>query len=110
VTSPYLSVPQEFHLEKEEITLGRAGSSDILLDHDQQTSRHHAVLRRQDNQYYIYDQLSSYGVIVNGKKLTPGIGHSLADGDCIYICSYTLTLHLIPIQYDHESRKEPAIS
>jgi serine/threonine protein kinase len=110
VTSPYLSVPQEFHLEKDEITVGRAGSSDILLDQDQQTSRHHAMLRRQDDQYYIYDQLSSSGVIVNGKKLTPGIGCPLADGDCIYICSYTLTLHLIPTQHDHESKKESAIS
>jgi pSer/pThr/pTyr-binding forkhead associated (FHA) protein len=110
VTSPYLSLPQEFHLEKDEITLGRAGSSDILLDQDQQTSRHHAILRRQDDQYYIYDQLSSSGVIVNGKKLTPGIGCPLANGDSIYICSYTLTLRLIPIQHNHESKKEPAIS
>ncbi len=109
ITSPYLSAPQEWHLEKEEITLGRAGSSDILLDQDQQASRHHALLRRQGDLYYAYDQLSSHGVIVNGQKLIPGIGCPLTDGDCMYICSYTLTVHLIPVQHDHESQKEPAI-
>jgi len=110
ITSPYLAAPQEFHLEKEEITLGHAGSSDILLDQDQTTSRHHAMLQRKDNQYYVYDLLSDHGVLVNGNKLTPGIGVPLVDGDCIYICSYTLTLHLIPMQSDHEQTKEPAIS
>jgi serine/threonine protein kinase len=109
ITSPYLPVPQEFYLEKEEITLGHAGSSDILLDHDQTTSRHHAMLQRKGNQYYAYDLRSDQGVIVNGQKLTPDIGHPLVDGDRIFICSYTLTLHLIPIQHDHESKKEPAI-
>jgi serine/threonine protein kinase len=109
VTSPYLSAPQEFHLEKEEITLGHAGSSDILLDRDQTTSRHHAMLQREGDQYYAYDLRSDQGVVVNGQKLTPGIGYPLADGDRIFICSYTLTLRLIPIQYDHQSKKESAI-
>jgi pSer/pThr/pTyr-binding forkhead associated (FHA) protein len=109
ITSPYLSTPQEFYLEKEEITLGHAGSSDILLDRDQTTSRHHAMLKRQGNQYYIYDLHSEQGVIVNRQKLTPDIGYALVDGDRIFICSYTLTLHLIPLQYDNESKKASAI-
>jgi serine/threonine protein kinase len=109
VTSPYLPVPQEFHLEKEEITLGHAGSSDILLDHDQTTSRHHAMLQRKGDQYYAYDLRSDQGVIVNGQKLTPDIGYPLTDGDRIFICSYTLTLHLIPVEHDQEAKKESAI-
>src|SRR5262249_38401493 len=109
ITSPYLSAPQEWHLEKEEITLGRAGSSDILLDQDQTTSRHHAMLRRQGGQYYVYDLLSTHGVVVNGQKLAPETGYPLADGDRMYICSYTLTLHLIPMQYDYDSQEEPAV-
>ena len=109
ITSPYLPAPQEFHLEKEEITLGHAGSSDILLDHDQTTSRHHAMLQHKGDQYYVYDLRSDQGVIVNGQKLIPGTGYPLVDGDRIFICSYTLTLRLIPIQYDHQSKKESAI-
>lgn len=109
VTSPYLSVPQEFYLEKEEITLGHAGSSDILLDRDPTTSRHHAMLQRKDDQYYAYDLRSDQGVILNRQRLTPGIGYPLADGDRILICSYTLTFHLIPIEYNHESQKESVI-
>jgi hypothetical protein len=35
-------------------------------------------------------------VIVNGQQLTPGVGCPLTDGDQMYICSYTLTVHLIP--------------
>src|SRR5262249_37451918 len=90
ITSPYLPAPEEFILDKEEITLGHAGDSDILLDKDQTTSRHHAMLKRKGDQYFAYDLLSDQGVIVNGQKLTPGTGFPLTDGDCLYICSYTL--------------------
>src|SRR5205823_1581749 len=34
-----------FSLTQEETTLGHAGSSDILLDQDDSTSRHHALIR-----------------------------------------------------------------
>jgi pSer/pThr/pTyr-binding forkhead associated (FHA) protein len=77
-------------LEREEITLGRAGSSDILLDYDAQTSRHHALLKCADNRYVIYDRRSISGVFVNGQKLSGDRGQVLSDGDHIRIGNYEL--------------------
>ena len=74
----------------DEITLGRAGSSDILLDYDTLTSRHHALLKREGRHYVIYDQRSSRGVFVNGHKLADGTGQVLTDGDRIRIGNYEL--------------------
>jgi len=90
ITSPYSEEPEEVNLEHEEITLGRAGSSDILLDYDSQTSRHHALLKCENNRYVIYDRRSISGVFVNGQKLAGDTGQVLSDGDHIRIGNYGL--------------------
>jgi serine/threonine protein kinase/pSer/pThr/pTyr-binding forkhead associated (FHA) protein len=94
ITSPYTEQPLEFKLESDEISLGRAGSSDILLDLDNLTSRHHALLRREDNMYIIYDRRSANGVFVNGQKIDTEVGYQLADGDHISIGNYELIFRL----------------
>ncbi|MEO8972357.1 MAG: FHA domain-containing serine/threonine-protein kinase [Ktedonobacteraceae bacterium] len=100
--APSLSTPQifitlleteetrEVLLENDEITFGRAGSSDILLEQDTLTSRHHALLKREGSHYLLYDQRSANGVFVNGQKLTPETGYTLADGDHIGIGNYEI--------------------
>jgi serine/threonine protein kinase len=93
ITSHYLAEPREVPLEQEIITLGRAGSSDILLDYDNLTSRHHALLKYDRDQYVIFDQRSARGVSVNGQRLTCGVGWRLTDGDRITIGAYTLVFH-----------------
>jgi pSer/pThr/pTyr-binding forkhead associated (FHA) protein len=98
ITSQYLAEPREVALENELITLGRAGSSDILLDHDNLTSRHHAILKYDRDQYVIFDQRSAKGILVNGQRLTVGVGWRLTDGDCITIGAYTLVFHSSPSQ------------
>jgi serine/threonine protein kinase len=90
ISSLYTAEPAEVYLEHEEITLGRAGSSDILLDYDSQTSRHHALLKRENNHYVIYDRRSISGVFVNGQKLADDRGQKLSDGDQIRIGNYEL--------------------
>ncbi len=90
ITSPYTEEPGEVNLEHEEITLGRAGSSDILLDYDSQTSRHHALLKCENSRYVIYDRRSISGVFVNGQKLAGDTGQVLSDGDHIRIGNYEL--------------------
>jgi len=90
IISPYAEGSQEVVLEREEIAIGRAGSSDILLEHDAQTSRHHALLKREDEHYIIYDRRSISGVLVNGQKLADAAGHILADGDHVRIGNYEL--------------------
>ncbi len=81
---------REVPFEQDEITFGRAGSSDILLDQDTLTSRHHALLKREDQQFMIYDTRSANGVFVNGQKLIPETGYALADGDHIGIGNYEI--------------------
>ncbi len=88
ITSPYAEGSQEVVLESEEIAIGRAGSSDILLEHDTQTSRHHALLKREHDRYIIYDRRSISGVLVNGQKLADNTGHVLVDGDRVRIGNY----------------------
>ena len=94
IVSPYAGQPLEFKLESDEITLGRAGSSDILLDLDNLTSRHHALLRHEGNSYLIYDRRSANGVFVNGQKIDTQTGCELADGDHISIGNYEIIFRL----------------
>lgn len=90
ITSPYTEEPYEFILEAAETTIGRAGASDILLDQDNLTSRHHALLKREGDRYMIYDRRSANGVFVNGQKISAETGHELLDGDHISIGNYEL--------------------
>ncbi|HET9922470.1 MAG TPA: FHA domain-containing protein [Ktedonobacteraceae bacterium] len=91
IFSPYTETSIEAVLEGDELTIGRAGSSDILLDYDDNTSRHHALLRREESRYVLYDRQSASGVFVNGQKLPEQVGHVLVDGDMVSIGNYTLT-------------------
>ena len=97
IISPYTEQPSEIRLESVEITLGRAGSSDILLDQDNLTSRHHALLKHENDTYLIYDRRSANGVFVNGQKIEIEVGYELADGDHISIGNYELIFRLSPI-------------
>jgi serine/threonine protein kinase len=96
IFSPYQEETREVPLQNEIITLGRAGSSDILLDRDNLTSRHHAILKYERDQYVIYDQRSAKGIYVNGQKLTVGVGWRLTDGDDINIGAYKLVFRNKP--------------
>ncbi len=82
---------REYLLDNKEIMLGRAGSDDVQLDKDSSISRHHALLKYEDDQYLIYDLRSFSGICVNGEKLNNDTGHALADGDHINIGNYELT-------------------
>ena len=105
ITSPSTQNTREFTLQCQETTIGRAGSSDILLDQDTQTiSRHHALVKYEDQRYLIYDCRSANGVILNGQKVTPEVGYPLADGDQIQIGEYRLLFrHSISQTLPHTS-------
>jgi hypothetical protein len=90
ITSPYVEEPYEILITHEEMTIGRAGSSDILLDYDPFTSRHHALLQQRNGEYSICDRRSAYGTTVNGHALTNDRSWTLQDGDQITIGQYQL--------------------
>jgi pSer/pThr/pTyr-binding forkhead associated (FHA) protein len=90
VSPPYEQIAYEFLLTKAETTIGRAGSSDLLLDSDNMTSRHHAMIQRINERVLIFDKRSNNGVFVNGQQIAVGEGYELVDGDHITIGSYEL--------------------
>ena len=107
ITSLHTEQQREVILEGDELTLGRAGSSDILLDYDAQTSRHHALLKHEDDHYVIYDRRSVSGVFVNGQKLVGDAGHALSDGDHVRIGCYELIYRAGVYEAAHEKNYLP---
>ena len=94
ITAPSAEQSYEFILDNEEIAIGRAGNSDILLEDDVLASRHHALLKKDGDHYLLYDLRSTHGVFVNGQQVPTEEGYQLADGDSIRIGSYGFTFHL----------------
>jgi serine/threonine protein kinase len=95
IFSPYVHEPYIVELHGEEMTIGRAGSSDILLDRDDLTSRHHALLKRVNDRFLIFDRRSANGVQVNGLPIQSDKGYPLIDGDHITIGTYQLTFRAV---------------
>jgi len=92
-----------FLLGREEIAIGRAGDSDILLEEDALASRHHALLRHETNHYVLYDLRSASGVFINGQRLFAEQGYQLTDGDSISIGNHELIFHQAASAIAHET-------
>lgn len=71
----------EFKLDKEEISIGRGSTCDIVLN-DKKSSRKHAVIRRSGATFVLHDLGSANGTLVNGSKVRE---HELAGDDLIRI-------------------------
>jgi hypothetical protein len=56
-------------LDSDRATVGKAESSDIVLDFDSKVSRLHAVLERLSGQWCVRDLSSSNGTFVNGERI-----------------------------------------
>ncbi|HSR96651.1 MAG TPA: FHA domain-containing protein [Kofleriaceae bacterium] len=79
----------KFTLKDRELTIGRAGSNDIVLP-DIGVSRRHARLVPNDGAYLIIDIVSTNGTYLNGRRLMgpAGIGPS----DLVNIGAFTLEI------------------
>ncbi len=87
------TVLQEFPLEKEEVSIGRAPTSDILLSKDKLTSRRHATVHYENGQYVLRDERSANGTFVNGQQLEELTPRVLQDGDHVGIGEHELVFH-----------------
>lgn len=83
-------VLQEYLLDKAEIVIGRAPTSDILLSKDKLTSRRHAHVHYENENYLLIDEHSANGTFVNGKQIDEAEPHILHDGDQIGIGEHEL--------------------
>ncbi|MDQ6662345.1 MAG: FHA domain-containing protein [Chloroflexota bacterium] len=95
---------REFPLDQDEVLLGRAGSSDILLDKDELPSRHHAVIKHEGTFYVLYDLSSTLGVSVNGEQLQSETGYTLKEDDQITIGNYTLLFYLDAVHHEKDNQ------
>ena len=86
-------VLQEYALEKPEISIGRAPTSDILLSKDKLTSRRHATVSYEDGNYIIRDERSANGTFVNAQQLEEMTPRTLKDGDHIGIGEHELVFY-----------------
>ncbi len=71
---------------KDTVTMGRADSNTIVLK-DAKTSRQHAQIQQQGNEFIVVDLNSSNGTYVNGQKIEE---HVLQNNDEIQIGDYIL--------------------
>ena len=86
-------ITQEYPLDKHEITIGRAPASDILLSKDKLTSRRHATIHFENNQYILRDERSANGTFVNGQQIEELAPRVLQDGDHIGVGEHELIFH-----------------
>lgn len=63
---------QTFYLDEPAISIGRLGSNDICLE-DPFVSRHHCVIRNEDDECLIEDLNSANGTYVNGERVNKGL-------------------------------------
>ncbi|HKF36528.1 MAG TPA: FHA domain-containing protein [Ktedonobacteraceae bacterium] len=83
-------VLQDYLLEKFEVTIGRAPTSDVLLSKDKLTSRRHATIHYENGDYVLRDERSANGTFVNGQQIEEMTPRTLQDGDHIGIGEHEL--------------------
>lgn len=59
-----------FEISGDNVTIGRETSNSVALNDDATTSRHHARIVRQNDQFVIQDEGSANGTLVNGAKIS----------------------------------------
>lgn len=69
-------------ITKSPFTIGRRDGNDLVVkvDNTLGVSGHHATITFNNNRYFVADNKSTYGVIVNGQKIQPATSVPLEDG------------------------------
>mgnify|MGYP000991955945 FL=1 len=73
------------------ITIGRESDNTVIVD-NKLASRHHAVIQKIRDAYFIRDEKSTNGTFVNGRKIPEGKYFRLYLGDKITIGTATLVI------------------
>ena len=73
------------------ITLGREIDNDIVID-NKLASRHHCVIQKIQEQYFLKDEDSTNGTFLNGRRLPPEKWVKLNIGDKISVGSASLVI------------------
>ena len=73
------------------ITIGRDSDNDVVVD-NKLASRHHAIIQKIKNAYFIKDDNSTNGTLVNGVKIPKDKYVKLNPGDKITIGNMSLVI------------------
>ncbi|MDR3692202.1 MAG: FHA domain-containing protein [Fimbriimonas sp.] len=68
---------------KDPIGIGRSANCEFSFPHDREVSRLHAIIELRGEHWYLADQKSTNGSLVNGQRVT--VPFPLKDGDVIQI-------------------------
>ncbi|KAJ3108775.1 hypothetical protein HDU97_000175 [Phlyctochytrium planicorne] len=79
-----------FPLVREETMIGRKDDNHIILNCNK-ISKHHGIVHKIDNNYYIRDKNSSNGIRINDVMIPPNTPKILNEGDRISIGTITMT-------------------
>jgi pSer/pThr/pTyr-binding forkhead associated (FHA) protein len=73
------------------INIGRASDSDVVID-GMLASRHHAVIQKIKDAYFLKDMGSTNGTLLNGERIPPEKYVKLSRGDTITIGKTSLVM------------------
>jgi sigma-B regulation protein RsbU (phosphoserine phosphatase) len=95
-----------FGLDRPSTSIGRSPGQDIVLQ-DAHISRQHALIVKEDANYSVIDQKSSYGTFVNGVRVERA---KLHDGDLLQLGSLdSLRLRFrLPSAHDEAGDRQPS--
>ncbi|MFN2387910.1 MAG: adenylate/guanylate cyclase domain-containing protein [Thermoanaerobaculia bacterium] len=79
---------QVFSLEGDSATIGRSTDNDIVLN-DFSVSRRHALLKKEEGAWVLYDNKSTNGVRINDRAVPQS---PIADGDTVLIGTFVLKI------------------
>jgi len=102
-----VETPRRF--EKDEITIGRHDSNDLVLP-DGQVSGKHARLVKRDGKLLIIDLGSSNGTFFEERRLDKGVEQYLPPSCRVLIGSYLLTLNLEQKKQPEEEQKIASVT
>ena len=91
---PYLVINNKMiRMTKFPFTIGRGKTASYRFTSDVEVSREHFVIIQKGNNYYIRDNGSSNGTMLNNERLVPGKDFILNDGDLISISKDIIEFH-----------------
>lgn len=61
---------ESFDLKSDVTTIGRSTDNVVTLSYDKEISRRHAIVKREDDQFTIFDQNSLNGTFVNNERIS----------------------------------------
>ncbi|TPX60729.1 hypothetical protein PhCBS80983_g01647 [Powellomyces hirtus] len=82
----------DFHLVRDETTIGRKDDNNIALPCPR-ISKYHALVIRGEQGFYLRDRNSANGIKVNDKLISHNSPHLLREGDRIEIGTFSLDFH-----------------